>query len=104
MPRRPKKPNTGVGSRERLIVGPSKEEGLCSKTPELAGGFRGRDFLGKMWSKGCGVCSDWLVVRSLGGAPGILSSAESYHLHLGCGAGGGFVPAEELKGLVIAIP
>ena len=54
--------NVGVWSREKFIVGPSKENGwLMLKNPKLSDGSQGEVFIGKISGEGCRVC-DFLLI------------------------------------------
>ena len=46
----------GVGSRDRSVEEPSKENGWLGLTrPELPDSFGGRVFIGNIWGEGCRV-------------------------------------------------
>ena len=92
----------GVWSIERVIAGPSKENGwLVPQNPKLPDGLGGKVFIGKIGGEGCKVCYflliGWWWVNS---APGICAQPEVAILHLG----GALVPTEELKDIVMCIP
>lgn len=72
----------------------------CAQKSKLPRGFGEGFLLAKCGVRPLGLWlySDWLVVRPQGGAPGISPSALSYHPP----PARGLVPAEELKGILLA--
>lgn len=95
--------NLRVWSRERFVAEPSKENSwLMLKNLEFISGFPGEVFNRQNLGgglQGIWLCSDWLVMRSLGGAPGIVCSAGSCHPPSGWGP----CPAE-LEDTVTSLP
>ena len=96
--------NIIVWSRKRFIAEPSKENGwFMLKRSEIADGFQGRVFKGKIWGEGCTVYNFFLIGWWWGNT--MITQDSCAHLKLPSSTWvGALFPVKELKNILLLYP